>query len=161
VRSVDLTHGLSVVGATVAIYLCVLVLLRASGRRLLAGLTVIDLVVVLVLGSAVETAMIRGDTSLAAGLLAAATLLVTNWLLTVLMLRSKRLRHLVGGGPVLLVHNGRVLDEHLRRSGLSREDLGAALRGRGYADPDHVRFAVLETDGTITVVEREPQRPGG
>jgi uncharacterized membrane protein YcaP (DUF421 family) len=145
----------AVVGATVAIYLFVLLLLRVSGRRQLAELTVIDLVVVLVLGSSVETAMIRGDTSLAAGLVAAATLLVTNRLLTVAMLRSKRFRHFVGGGPVLLVHNGKVLDEHLRRSGVSRDDLAAALRARGDTNPERVQYAVLETDGTITVVDRD------
>lgn len=145
----------TVIGTTLAIYLFLLLLLRISGRRQLAELTVIDLVVVLVLGSAVETAMIRGDTSLAAGLVAAATLLATNRLLTLAMLRSHRFRHLVGGGPVLLVHNGEVLDEHLVRCGLTRDDLAAALRARGHTSTDGVRFAVLETDGTITVVDND------
>ena len=143
----------AVIGATAGIYLFLLLLLRISGRRQLAELTVIDLVVVLVLGSAVETAMIRGDTSLRAGLVAAATLLATNRLLTLAMLRSRRFRHLVGGGPILLVHNGKVLDEHLLRSGVTRDDLAAALRARGQTSTEGVRFAVLETDGTITVVD--------
>ncbi len=151
-----------VVGSTVAVYGVLLVLLRVGGRRALAELTVVDLVVVLVLGSAVETAMIHGDTSLRAGLLAAATLLVTNRLLAAAMLRSKRFRHFVGGGPRLLVHDGKPVDDHLRAAGLSLEDLRAALRGRGYDDISEVRFAVFETDGTITAIgyRPPPSEPG-
>ena len=143
---------LAVAGSTLVIYAFLLALLRAVGRRQLAELTVVDLVVVLVLGSAVETAMIRGDTSLAAGLVSAGTLIAANRLLALAMLRSKRFRHFVGGGPRLLVHRGRILDENLRRSSLSRDDLAAALRGRGFEQLGDIRFAVLETDGTVTVV---------
>ncbi len=147
-----------VVGSTVVVYLALLVLLRLAGRRALAELTVIDLVVVLVLGSAVETAMIRGNISLEAGLVAAATLMVTNRLLAVAMLRSKRFRHEVGGGPTLLVHDGRPVEAHLRRAGLSLDDLHAALRGRGYDDIAKVRFAVFEADGTITAIGYRPAK---
>ena len=141
-----------VVVSTLAVYVALLGLLRLAGRRALAELTVIDLVVVLVLGSAVETAMIHGDTSLGAGLVAATTLLVTNRVLAEVMRRSKRFRHHVGGGPTLLVHDGQPIEDHLRRAGLSIEDLRAALRGRGYDDISEVRFALVEADGTITAI---------
>jgi uncharacterized membrane protein YcaP (DUF421 family) len=143
---------LIVAGTTAAIYLFLIGGLRVFGRRQLAQLTALDLIVVLLLGSAVETAMIHGDLSLAAGLVSAGTLLVTNRLLTLAFLRSPRLSQVVNGGPVLLVHNGEVIESHCRRVGLTRPDLDAALRGRGYADPAGVREAVYETDGTISVV---------
>ena len=119
---------------------------------MLSGL---DLSVVLLLGSAVETAMIHGDLSLPAGLVSAGTLIVLNRLLTWVFLRSPRLSQLVNGGPVLLVHDGHVLEGHPRRVGLTRPDLDAALRGRRFADPGGVRAAVLETDGTISVVAEQ------
>src|SRR2546425_9348724 len=97
---------LPVVGQTFAIYLFLILALRFVGHRQLGQFTVLDLVIIIVLGSAVETAMIAGDTSLRAGLACAATLLLTNWLLSLLLRRSRRLRHLVDGHPVLLVHNG-------------------------------------------------------
>ena len=147
-----------VVGSTIVVYAALLVLLRLAGRRALAELTVIDLVVVLVLGSAVETAMIHGNISLEAGLIAAATLMVTNRLLALAMLRSKRFRHKVGGGPILLVHDGHPVDAHLRTAGLSLDDLHAALRGRGYDDITTVRFAVFEADGTITAIGHRPAK---
>jgi uncharacterized membrane protein YcaP (DUF421 family) len=143
---------LVVAGSTAGIYLFLIGILRLVGRRQLAQLSALDLVVVLLLGSAVETAMIHGDLSLAAGFVSAGTLLVLNRLLTLLFLRIPRLSQLVNGGPVLLVHDGAVIEEHLRRVGLSHPDLDAALRSRGFATSDGVREAVLETDGSITVV---------
>jgi uncharacterized membrane protein YcaP (DUF421 family) len=141
-----------VVASTAGIYLFLILILRLFGRRQLGQLTVIDLIVVLVLGSAVETAMIHGDLSLPAGLTSAATLLVVNRLLTWVFLRSSRLRNLVGGGPILLVENGSLIHDHLRRAGLTSADVAEALRGRGYEDLSDVKFAVLETDGEVTVV---------
>jgi uncharacterized membrane protein YcaP (DUF421 family) len=143
---------LIVAGSTATIYLFLITLLRVFGRRQLAQLSALDLVVVLLLGSAVETAMIHGDLSLPAGLVSAGTLIVLNRLLTWVFLQSPRLSQLVNGGPILLVHDGRVLDDHLKRVGLTRPDLDAALRGRGFAGPTGVREAVLETDGSISVV---------
>ena len=143
---------LIVAGTTAFIYLFLITILRLAGRRQLAQLSALDLIVVLLLGSAVETAMIHGDLSLAAGLVSAGTLIVLNRLLSWVFLKSPRLSQLVNGGPILLVHHGRVLDGHLRRVGLTRPDLDAALRGRGFADPVGVRDAVLETDGSISVV---------
>jgi uncharacterized membrane protein YcaP (DUF421 family) len=147
---------LVVAATTAAIYVFLTVAMRLLSRRQLGQLTVIDLVVVLVLGSSVETAMIHGNTSLRAGLVSAATLLVLNRLLTLAFLRSKRLNHIVNGGPVLLVHHGEAVDEHLRRVGMTEDDLLAALRGRGYDGTTGVREAVLETDGTVTVMPETP-----
>ena len=121
-------------GTTACIYLFLIAILRLLGRRQLAQLSSLDLVVVLLLGSTVETAMIHGDLSLAAGFVSAATLLVVNRLLTAAFLRSPRLSQLVNGGPILLVHDGHVIESHLQRVGLTGPDLDAALRSRGYAD---------------------------
>lgn len=147
-----------VAGSTTAIYLFLVMLLRLFGRREMAQLTMIDLIVVLILGSAVETAMIHGNLTLPAGLTSAATLLALNKLMTLAFLRSDRLRHLVGGGPVLLVHDGTLVTEHLTRVGMTAVDVAEAIRGRGFDDLREVKYAVLETDGEVTVVP--VRRPG-
>lgn len=143
-----------VAGTTAAIYIFLILILRLFGRRQLGQLTLIDLLVVLMLGSAVETAMIHGDVSLQAGLASAATLLILNRVLTWVFLHSERLNHLVGGGPVLLVHQGTTVDEHLRRVGMTHADLEQALRARGCNGPADCAAAVLETDGTVSVIRR-------
>lgn len=137
---------------TACVYFFLIAGLRLMGRRQLGQLTAVDLIILLLLGSAVETAMVAGNTTLPAGLVSAGTLLLVNRTLTWVLCRSRRLRHLVQGGPTLLVHNGHIVEEHLRRTGLTPADLLEALREREYDDVSQVRFAVMETDGQINVV---------
>ena len=144
---------------TCAIYIFLIVMIRFCNRRQLGQLTVIDLVIIILLGSAVETAMVNANTTLAAGLVCASTLLLLNILFARVMCRSKRLRHLVLQGPVLLVHDGQFVESHLRRIGFTHEDVMQAIREREYADVADVRFAVLETDGRVNVIPMKPLNP--
>ena len=141
--------------STLAIYLFLILMIRLVGRRMMAQLSAIDFIVMILLGSAVETAMVGASTSLAAGLAAASVLLVSNRLLTIVLVRSKRLRHLVAGGPVLLVHGGRFLHARMRRLGFTEADVLEALRERGVHDLTDVMSAVLEADGRINVVRKK------
>jgi uncharacterized membrane protein YcaP (DUF421 family) len=146
-------HGLlAVVAHTATIYVVLILLFRLPGHRQLAQFTLVDLVVIILIGSAVETAMVNGDTSLAAGLVCASTLLTMNRVITFFLARSRHLRHIVLGRPLLLIHNGIMLDEHVRRAGLTPEDVKEAIREREECHTENVRYAVLETDGTLNVV---------
>src|SRR5262249_45196954 len=126
--------------------------LRIFGRRQMGQLTFLDLAIILLLGSAVETAMIAGDTSLGAGLVSAATLLVANRLLTFIACRSRRWHRSIVGNPVLLVHNGHVIEEHLKKGGLVEAEVLEAIRERGYSKVDELKYVVMEIDGSITAV---------
>lgn len=150
---------LPVAGHTAAIYVFLVVLIRFVGRRALGQLSVIDLVIVIALGSAVETAMVNGNTTLAAGIVSAGTLFLLNRIVTVICLRSKKLRHLVTGGPTLLIHDGHFVEEHLKRAGLTQEDVLEAVREREEPDIANIRFAVLECDGAIHVVPKRATPP--
>ena len=148
---------LPVIAHTVVIYVFLMVLLHIIGRRQLGQLTVLDLVVVILLGSAVETAMVNGNTSLFAGLVCAGTLLFLNRVFALTFGRARRLRHLANGGAVLLVHNGHIVEEHLRRVGLTKADLLEALREREQSGIADIKFAVMEVDGKINVVPKEAE----
>lgn len=139
---------------TLILYLYLIFLMRFFGRRQLGQLTPIDLLVVILLGSCVETAMIHGDTSLLAGLVSALTLLIANRLLTLAFSKSKRVRHWMIAGPTLVVHNGQMVEANLRRLGLTPEDVMEGLREREQDDISNVRFGVMESDGTINVVTK-------
>jgi uncharacterized membrane protein YcaP (DUF421 family) len=139
---------------TFIIYVYLIVLVRVFGRRQLGQLTVIDLLVIILLGSTVETAMINGNTAIRAGLLSAFTLMATNLVITKLFGHSRRLRHFVGSEPYLLIHNGVFVDENLKRCGLTHDDVMQALRGRECDDLETVRSAILEVDGTVNVIRK-------
>jgi len=146
------TNAIEIAVRTTISYLAVLLGLRLAGKREIGQMTVFDLVVLLLIANAVQNAMVGPDTSLTGGLLAAAVLLVLNAVLAALRLRWPRLRQLVEGTPTLLVLHGRTIPSHLRREGIDQETLEAALREHGVADLSQVEMAVLEIDGTISVV---------
>lgn len=134
------------------IYIFLIIAVRMAGRRHLGQLTSLDLLILILLGSAVETAMVRANTSLRAGLVSGATLLILNRFLAWAMLKSPRFRHLVGSGPLLLVYEGHFVDENMKRLGMSKEDVVEAIRERECASIKDLRFAVFEPDGEINVV---------
>jgi len=137
---------------TVLVYLVILVGLRLSGKREIGQMTVFDLVVLLLISNAVQNAMVGTDTSLTGGILAAVVLLVLNVIIARLRLRSPLLRRIVEGTPTLLVLHGEVIPQHMRREGIDEESLLTALREHGVAEVGDVEMAVLEIDGSISVV---------
>ncbi len=135
-----------------AVYLAVVLGLRLSGKREIGQMTLFDLVLLLLLANAVQNAMVGPDTSLIGGILAAGVLLALNLAVASLRLRWQPLRALLEGMPTLLVLHGRVLERNLRQEGLDLELLEAALREHGITDIREVEMAVLEVDGSISVV---------
>jgi uncharacterized membrane protein YcaP (DUF421 family) len=143
---------LEVAGNTAIIYLFLVILIRVVGKRMLSQLSSLDLLAVVLLGSAVETSMVTASTRLEAGFVSGTVLLLLNKLLTFGMLRSRRLRNVVGGGPTVLVNHGQIVQEHLIRAGLTQADLMEALREREIGDLAKVRLAVMEPDGVVNIV---------
>ncbi len=147
---------LRVAGQTGAIYLFLVLALATIGRRQMLQISLLDYLIIALLGSSVETGLYLGGGSFWAGIMSVTMLLVVNLLLSRLQSRLPAVARLFRGSPVLLVHDGRVIASHLRRVHLTREDLVAAIRLRGYDALDAVRFAVMEPSGDITVVPRDP-----
>lgn len=134
------------------VYFVLLGLLYLGGRRTLGQLTPFDLVTLLLISNVVQNAMIGPDQSLAGGLLGAAVLLMLNHVVAA----SGLLRRWLERDPVMLVYQGQVNLEHIRREGVSLADLEAAVREHGLADLTRVETAVLEMDGTISVIPKAP-----
>jgi uncharacterized membrane protein YcaP (DUF421 family) len=150
--NLDLASALEIVVRTIAVYLAILVGLRLSGKREIGQMTVFDLVVLLLIANAVQNAMVGPDNSLVGGILAAVVLLVINALVARLRLRWPRLRRWVEGTPTLLVLHGEVIPQHMRQEGIDENSLQTALREHGIAEISGVEMAVLEIDGSISVV---------
>jgi uncharacterized membrane protein YcaP (DUF421 family) len=115
-------------------------------------MSVYDFVLVVVLANAVQNALVAGDNSLVGGLVSALTLLVMNLAYTWLLNRFPRLEKQMVGEPVVLISQGNVRWDCLQREGVTRDELMAALREHGVTGVDEVRLAVLEVDGTVSVV---------
>ena len=134
------------------VYFILLALIRASGKRTMGQFTPFDMLLVVLLGNAVQNALLGEDTSVAGGLLLAATLITLNWVVGFVSARSQKVEAMIEGSPVLLACNGEIYREVLRRELISRADFDKAMREAGCLDIDQVKLAVLETNGHITVV---------
>ena len=139
---------------SVVVYLFLLVAFRFTGKRQVGQLTPFDLVVLLIISNVVQNAVIGNDNSLGGGLIGAVAILALNYVVAEVAYRSKRARRLLESQPTLLIHNGRVLHENLRRERITMDDLLAALRRAGVVEPAKTRFAVLEENGSISVIPR-------
>jgi len=140
---------------TFVVYLTVLVLLRVAGKRELGQMTPFDLVVILVIANAVQNAMTGGDNSLIGGMLAAATLTVTNIAVGRWGSRVPVFRRLVASEPTLLLRDGKPIKEALDKERIDLEELEMAAREHGIADLKDVTAAVLEEDGSISIIPKE------
>lgn len=139
-----------------ALYAALLLLFRLSGRRSLRETTPFDLVLLLVIGEATQQALLGEDFSLANALVVIVTLLVIDIALSLLKQRSATAERVLDGVPTVLVADGRPIEAHLRRARVDENDVMEAARERqGLARMEEIRWAVLETDGTITVIPRE------
>jgi uncharacterized membrane protein YcaP (DUF421 family) len=136
---------------TVAVYAALALLLRVAGKRNLAQLNSFDLVVVLLLSSVVQNALVGPDDSVTGGLLAAAVLLTTNAMVVRVVSRSERAVRLFEGADVPLIRDGQFLDRSLRMEGLRRADVEAALRAQGADGAGDVAEAGLSPGGSIVV----------
>ncbi len=144
---------------TAAIYGLVLIGVRLSGKREVGQMTPFDLTLLLLLSNAVQNAMTGPDTSLTGGAVAALTLLVLNYAVADVSGFNRRFRKLVQGQPTLLIHNGKLIEAHMAREHVSMDELQRALREHGIGAMQDVALAVLEVDGSISVLKYEDVKP--
>jgi uncharacterized membrane protein YcaP (DUF421 family) len=140
---------------SVVVYGFLLVLLRLTGKRQVGQLAPFDLVLLLVLSNAVQNSMNGGDNSLIGGLISAVTLVLLNALLGFVTYRSKRFEDLIEGQPLVLIHNGKLYSKVMQQAKLTHHELDSALRRAGCSCVEDVHTAVLENNGSISVVPRK------
>ncbi len=147
--------GWSIVLRTVIIYVAVLLGFRLSGKREMGQMTPFDLVIILLVANAVQNAMVGSDNSVPGGLIAAAVLFAGNYALAGARERFPWLRRTVEGSPTLLIRNGAFVKENLRHEGIEEDEVLMATREHGIGEIQEVQTAVLETDGSISIVPKD------
>lgn len=142
----------------ILVYVALLLAFRFLSKRDLTQNTTFDLLIVLLLSNIVQNALIGDDNSILGSLAGALTLLLMSTLLNRVTGKSLKARRLLEGQPVLLVHNGCILDDNMDRYAISRADLNAGLRAENMITLGDVRYAFLELDGTISVIRKSEQK---
>jgi len=161
-----------IVCRSAVVYIAILVGMRLTGSRQLGQMTPFDLVLILLIANAVQNAMVGSDVTIFGGLAAAATLLCVNRLAAFATDRIPLFRRALEGQVMLLLNDGQLIERNIQHAGLTDELVMQAIREHGFERADQVRMAVLEIDGTISIVPTGAQtvrtrhrvraiRPGG
>jgi len=138
-----------------AIYVLVILLIRLSGKRAVGQFTPFDLVMLILLGNAVQNGINGGDNSLTGAAIMATTLIALNYAVAWLTSRSARAERLVEGAPVVIARDGKLFEKVLRREMISSRDFEESLRMNNVEDVSEVELALLETNGSISVVPKK------
>ena len=144
---------------TAIVYFVILIGIRLAGKREVGQMTPFDLALLLLISNAVQNAMTGPDASVTGGIVAAVTLLVLNSVVTQVVWRNRKVRKMVEGTPTLLIRHGKILEEHLAKEKVTVDSLTQALREHGVASVQDVSVAVLEIDGSISVLKNDEVPP--
>ena len=160
----------SVIKAAV-VYFALWAIIRVSGRRTLGEMTAFDFVLFMIIGGSTQRAITGQDYSLMNALLLVATFVALDIALSVVELKSPFFRRVLNSMPMILVENGRLMDERMRRARITQDNiLESARHLHGLERIDQIKFAILEATGQITIlpavqagkIEPAPARaPGG
>ncbi len=133
-------------------YIGLVFILRVSGKRTLSKMNAFDFVVTVALGSILATTLLSKDVALAEGMTAFCALILLQFIVAWLSVRSKIIRRLVKSDPTLLFYRGQFLDDALIRERITKSEVEAAIRAQGIASFADVKAVVLETDGSLAAM---------
>jgi uncharacterized membrane protein YcaP (DUF421 family) len=149
----DTWSGIGRVGLVgVLAYVALVAFIRVSGKRTLTKLNAFDLVVTVALGSTLATVLLSKDIPLAEGVVALATLILLQYVITWASVRISWFKSLVKSKPTLLACGGKLIDDALLAQRVTREEVHAVLRSQGISAIADVGALVLETDGSFSVM---------
>lgn len=145
---------MDIVGRGVVVFVFLFLLIRIMGKRELSTLEPFDLILLIILGDAVQQGLTQDDYSLTGAMLAVGTIAVLQIATSYVNFKFPRLRSLLDGEPLVVVQDGRPIVKNLDRERLTADDLAVAARREGIGKLDDVAWAVIEPSGTISFIKK-------
>ncbi len=139
---------------TILAYICLIIFLRISGKRTLSKMNAFDFIVTIALGSCLATVSLNKNVALTDGVLVFLILISLQFLITTLSTRFEAIKYIVTNKPILLVYNGEILNDVMKRERITKDELFAAARSNGVTQLEDLAVVVLETTGDITVIKK-------
>jgi len=140
----------------IVVYVFLIVGLRIAGKREMAQLNPFDLVVLLTISNTVQNAIIGEDNSVTGGVIGAFTLLFVNYMVVRFLYSHEKLDRIIEGSPDVLIDNGVVQMDRLKKELITQNELQAAAHKQGFASLDEIDRAILDPGGTISFFARRP-----
>jgi uncharacterized membrane protein YcaP (DUF421 family) len=138
----------------VALYAFVVFLMRVMGRRELSSLSPVDLVLLVVLGDAIQQGLTQDDYSVTGAVIAISTIAAVQVAISYVSYRSKRARRVLEGEPIVIVQDGKLIERNLRRERLTEDEVAEAMRMQQIASVGDVAWGILESSGKISFISK-------
>ena len=144
---------------TIVLYLILILVIRLMGKRQIGQMEPSEFVVTMLVANLASIPMQDGAIPIYSGIVPILTVLGVELVLSALSLRSIPLRRLLCGKPVILIENGKILQDNLRKTRVTLDELSGHLREKDVLDIRAVQFAILETNGNLSVFPYPAERP--
>lgn len=144
---------------TVFIYIAVLFMMRLMGKREIGQLSLFDLVVAIMIAELAAIPMEDTSIPLHIGLVPIATLVAAEIVISYITLKSQRARAIIEGTPSIIIERGKILSDEIRRLRYSVTDMIFQMRELGISNIEDVEYAILETNGKLSVILKSDRRP--
>jgi uncharacterized membrane protein YcaP (DUF421 family) len=145
---------MDIVLRAIVLYAFIVLLMRVIGRRELSSMTPFDLVLLIVLGDAIQQGLTQDDYSVTGALLAISTIAALQVLTSYLSFRSGRIRKLFEGEPIVLVDHGEIVERNLKRERMTPDDVAEEMRQQQIGSIGEVTWAILEANGSISFIKK-------
>ena len=143
---------------TLLLYCFIIFAIRLMGKRQISDMQPSELVVTLVISDIASLPMQNTSQPLLSGIIPVIVLVALEILTSVFMMKSKRFRRVICGSPVVVISDGKLLQKEMRRLRLTTDDLFALLRQQNIFSPEDVQYCIVETNGTVSVLEKPEKR---
>lgn len=150
---------LSIFGRTVLLYFTVLILMRIMGKREVGQLSLFDLVVAIMIAELGAIPLSDTSIPISHGILPIVTLVVLQISLAFITLKSQAVRKVIEGTPSIIIERGRILEHEMRRLRYNVDDMMSQMREQGIYRIEEVEYAILETNGKLSVILKADKRP--
>ena len=148
-----------IAASCVVFYYFIIILVRLSGKRTTGNMNNFDWIITVAIGSIMASGLLLRNVSMLDAMLAVSVLAILQWLTTWSALRSKRFARLVKPQPRMLLKDGRLLERDMTYERVTEDEVKSALRAAGLAGTDAAAWVVMETNGTLSVIEKPDHTP--
>jgi uncharacterized membrane protein YcaP (DUF421 family) len=145
---------MDIVFRAIALYVFVVFIMRVIGRRELSSMTPFDLVLLIILGDAIQQGLTQDDYSVTGAVLAIATIASLQVLTSYVSFKSRRARKIFEGEPIVLVERGALVDRNLKRERMTPDEVAEEMRQQQISSIDDVEWGILEANGSISFIKK-------
>jgi len=144
---------------TIILYILVVIAIRIMGKAELSELQPYELVIIIMISELASLSMEKVETPFINSIAAISTLVFLQIIISFITLKSEKARAIICGKPTILIENGKIIDTELKKLRININDLIEQLRIKNFSNIDDVEFAILETNGDLSVIPKASKKP--